>query len=218
VPDKTASWAEHSDVIPMFPTLVWKMELKPELRERINARVLQLVTRLRKDGPPLTAGHGWQSVQNLHTRDELQELVSCVNLAAAGIIRFLRVGEQALEITACWVTILAPGADHRAHCHPNNYLSGVYYLRTRPGADSINFHDPRAQADILRPPVRELTGQNTDQVVIRVRPGTLLLFPSYLRHSVDANSSAAERMSISFNIMFSAFTERLTRPLWSPEG
>jgi uncharacterized protein (TIGR02466 family) len=215
--DKTASWAEQSDVIPMFPTLVWKIELKPELRERIDARALQLIARLRKGAPPLTAGRGWQSVQDLHTHEELEELVSCVNRAAAGIIRFLRIGEQALEITACWATILAPGGEHRAHCHPNNYLSGVYYLRTRSGADTINFHDPRSQTEIIRPPVSELTGENTDQVVVQVRAGTLLLFPSFLRHSVAGNSSAAERMSISFNIMFSAFTERLTRPLWSPD-
>jgi uncharacterized protein (TIGR02466 family) len=93
-------------------------------------------------------------------------------------------------------------------------LSGVYYVRTRPGADSINFHDPRSQTGIIRPPVAELTAENTDQVVVRVKDGTLLIFPSYLQHSVDANASGEERISISFNIMFSAFTEKLSRPLW----
>ena len=44
--------------------------------------------------------------------------------------------------------------------------------------------------------------------------GTLLVFPSYLAHSVDANLSEEERISISFNIMFSAFTENLSKPLW----
>ena len=28
----------------------------------------------------------------------------------------------------------------------NNFLSGVYYVQTWPGADTINFHDPRPQA------------------------------------------------------------------------
>ena len=48
-------------------------------------------------------------------------------------------------------------------------------------------------------------------------PGTLLMFPSYLEHSVDANTSDAERVSVSFNVMFSSFTERLSKPLWSPD-
>ena len=59
-----------------------------------------------------------------------------------------------------------------------------------------------------------LTNENTDQVVVRVKNGTLLMFPSYLEHSVDANMSAEERISISFNIMFSSFTENLSKPLW----
>jgi uncharacterized protein (TIGR02466 family) len=217
MPDKTAPAEEHSDVIPMFSTLVWKVQLQAGLRDAIDSSVLPFITRLRTGSPPLAAGRGWQSVQDLHTAEEFNDLVSCVNRAAAAVLRFLRVGCTAFEITACWATILAQGAEHRIHSHPNNYLSGVYYLRTRPGADTINFHDPRSQARIIRPPVTELTAENTDQVVVRVQDGTLLLFPSYLRHSVDSNSSGEERISVSFNIMFSQFTETLTRPLWSPD-
>ncbi len=32
-------WLQASDVIPMFPTLVWKILLKPELRDAIDAKV-----------------------------------------------------------------------------------------------------------------------------------------------------------------------------------
>lgn len=217
MPDRIAPAAEHSEVIPMFPTLVWKVQLQRGVRDAIDSSVSPFITRLRMASPPLAAGRGWQSVQDLHTAKEFNDLVSCVNRAAAAVLRFLRIGHTAFEITACWATILAPGAEHRIHSHPNNYLSGVYYLRTRPGSDTINFHDPRSQAGIIRPPVTELTGENTDQVVVRVRDGTLLLFPSYLKHSVDSNSSGEERISISFNIIFSQFTETLTRPLWSPD-
>jgi ectoine hydroxylase-related dioxygenase (phytanoyl-CoA dioxygenase family) len=49
---------------------------------------------------------------------------------------------------------------------------------------------------------------------MRVRNGTLLIFPAYLQHSVDANASEEERISISFNIMFSDFTENISKPLW----
>ncbi len=83
-----------------------------------------------------------------------------------------------------------------------------------PSEQLLNFHDPRIQAAIIRPPVTELTAQNTDQVVVKVRNGTLLVFPSYLQHSVDPNSSDEERISISFNVMFSSFTENISKPLW----
>lgn len=205
---------QASDVIPMFPTLVWKIQLEEQLRNTISTRALPALSLMR--GQTLRPGQAWQSVQTLHTLTELQDLVAPVRDAVASILKFLRLGYDAFEITACWATVLAPGAAHKVHDHPNNFLSGVYYVGTHAGADTINFHDPRSQAGVIRPPVVELTAENTEQVVVRVTDGTLLLFPAYLRHSVDANTSQEERISISFNIMFSAFTENLTKPLWSP--
>jgi uncharacterized protein (TIGR02466 family) len=216
--EKKVRWVDASDVVPMFPTLVWKIQLEEGLRNTISARALPALSLMRSQEPPLRPGQGWQSVQTLHTREEFQDLVSPVRHAVAGILKFLRIGYDAFDITACWATVLAPGAEHRVHDHPNNFLSGVYYLRTHAGADTINFHDPRSQAGIIRPPVTELTSENTDLVVVRVTDGTLLLFPAYLRHSVGANASREDRISISFNIMFSAFTENLAKPLWSPRS
>jgi uncharacterized protein (TIGR02466 family) len=207
-------WIEASDVIPMFPTLVWKILLKTELRRTIEASVLPMLETMRRDLNKLQAGDGWQSVQTLHQREELHDLVVCVRSATRSVLRFLRIGYQAVEMTGCWATVLARGAMHKAHSHPNNFLSGVYYVRTHPGSDSINFHDPRNQAAVIRPPVVELTAENTDQVVVKVANGTLLMFPSYLEHSVDASMSDDERISISFNVMFSSFTENLSKPLW----
>ncbi|MGH7949292.1 MAG: 2OG-Fe(II) oxygenase family protein [Candidatus Binataceae bacterium] len=198
----------------MFPTLVWKISVAPELRTTIDAKITASLGRLRRDWPSLEPGQGWQSEQTLHEREEFQELVSCVSDATKSILRFLRIGEEAFEITGCWATVLAKGAMHKSHSHPNNFLSGVYYVRTHPGADTINFHDPRSQTRVIRPPVIELTAENTDQVVVSVANGTLLMFPSYLEHSVDTNMSEEERISISFNVMFSSFTETLGKPQW----
>ncbi|HXM83008.1 MAG TPA: 2OG-Fe(II) oxygenase family protein [Burkholderiales bacterium] len=207
-------WLEASDVVPMFPTLVWKVRLKAELREAIDAKILAALEAMRRDLPELAPGRGWQSAQTLHQREEFRDLISCVNKAAKSVLRFLRIGYDAIEVTGCWATVLAQGAAHKVHSHPNNYLSGVYYVRTRPNADSINFHDPRTQAHVIRPPVTALTAENTDQVVVKVTNGTLLMFPSYLEHSVDANAAEEERISISFNVMFSSFAEHLSKPLW----
>ena len=207
-------WIEVSDVIPMFPTLVWKIQLRAKLHEAMDAKILAVLARMRRDAPQLASGQGWQSEQTLHELEEFLDLISCVDKAAKSVLRFLRIGYNAVEITGCWATVLGKGAVHRAHSHPNNFLSGVYYVRTHPGADTISFHDPRNQTGIIRPPVVELTDENTDLVVLSVKNGTLLIFPSYLQHSVDTNMSEEERISISFNIMFSSFTENLSKPLW----
>jgi len=210
-------WIQSSDVVSLFPTLVWKIELRAEVHEPIDESALGLLHSLRQGQPGLKSGEAWQSGHALHRREELHALCDYVSRAAASVLQFLKIGEPAIEITGCWANLYAPGAAHRAHSHPNNFLSAVYYVRTWPGADSINFHDPRSQTSVIRPPVTELTAANTDQVVVRVKDGTLLVFPSYLYHSVDANASGESRVSLSFNLMFAAFTAALSKPLWGDE-
>jgi uncharacterized protein (TIGR02466 family) len=207
-------WIADSDVLSLFPTLVWQFELTHETRDDVNWNILKALDSLRPVPATMKPGRGWQSGQALHELEAFQGLVSHIHDAVGSILEFLRAGYDKFEITGCWANISPPGASHKAHNHPNNFLSGVYYVQTGPGADSINFHDPRVQTSIIRPPVTELTAANTDQVVVRVRDGTLLLFPAYLEHSVDANESGRERISVSFNVMFSSFAQNLGRPLW----
>ncbi|MNN88795.1 hypothetical protein D3C81_2065250 [compost metagenome] len=58
---------------------------------------------------------------------------------------------------------------------------------------------------------------NTDQVVITVRDGTLLIFPAWLPHSVSANTSDRLRVSVSFNVMFVAYDATMSLPLWGED-
>lgn len=201
----------------MFPTFVWKLRLRREVYEPANAAVFDLIARLRGAGTELAPGTAWQSAHDLQELPELRELVACFADAVRSVLRFLRVGYDNFAITGCWANLYAPGAAHRMHTHPNNFLSGVYYVRTAEGANTINFHDPRAQTAIIRPPVTALTSENADQVVMPVEPGVLLLFPAYLPHSVDESRAAEARVSLSFNVMFRRFAEELAKPLWGEE-
>lgn len=207
-------WMEDSDVLSIFPTHVWKIQLTSGYRQRISSGILQVINELNPDLGGIPPGGSWQSAQDLHNREQLADLVACIHRTAQTVLRFLRVGTNAIEITACWANVNASSTSHAIHSHPNNFLSGIYYVHTHPGADSVNFHDPRPQTGIIRPPVTELTSQNTDQVVVTVSDGTLLMFPSWLAHSVAPNESDKLRISTSFNMMFSLYAEQLSKPLW----
>ena len=106
-------WIETSDVIPMFPTLVWKRQIEAGLRDALAARILAALTDMRGGLPPLEPGREWQSAEALHRREDFRELVSCVHRGITSILRFLRIGTDAFEITACWATVLARGAAHK---------------------------------------------------------------------------------------------------------
>ncbi len=208
------NWIEDSDTLSIFPTPVWKIQSTPEFYEKANTKILKALTELNPDLADIPPGGSWQSNQQLHKCEELLDLVSGILTTAKTVLRFLKVSYDAVEITGCWANVNSTGASHAIHSHPNNFLSGVYYVQIQPGADTVNFHDPRPQTSIIRPPVTELTAQNTDQVVVQVSKGTLLMFPAYLWHSVARNESDELRISISFNLMFSFFAENLSKPLW----
>jgi uncharacterized protein (TIGR02466 family) len=210
-------WIEAPEVVRLFPTFVWKSRLRPEVRRPINAAILNRLDEMRLGLPSLARGEAWQSGHGLHKQEELRGLVSCIDAAVDTALAFLRVGHPQVSITGCWANVDAPGAAHTMHAHPNNFLSGVYYVQAQEGADTINFHDPRAQTAIIRPAVAELTAYNTDQVVISISPGTLIVFPAWLPHSVDANHSELMRISISFNVMFAAFAQTMGQPLWGEQ-
>lgn len=199
------------DVLRMFPAFVWSAELAPACGPIIDA----IVSALGGVGAPLRhlePGQSWQSDHGLHELDPFREVVDCINEAAGNVLDYLKVGHEGFRMTRCWANVSAPGVAHREQSHPNNYLSGVYYVWKQPGADTINFHDPRSQTTIIRPAVRALTTENADQVVIEVKDRTLLIFPAWLRHSVDPNRSGRTRISLGFHIMFTAYTEGMCRP------
>ena len=195
---------------------MWKIQLPADVVATQFPLIINVLKKLNPDLDKIAEAASWQSHQLLHEETELDQVMVCISSAAHKVLQFLNIGAADIEVTGCWANVCGVGASHRMHSHPNNYLSGVYYVQAPPGANTINFHDPRPQASIIRPPVTQLTGQNTDQVVVEVTEGTLLIFPSYMPHSVDSNDSSELRISISFNLMFSEFAEKLSKPLWGP--
>ena len=208
----TQRWMDKSDILALFPTLVWKFHLTRQARDECNEEILATLVKLRPTSED--SSRAWQSAHNLHTVKALGGLVSCIEDSTHSILKFLKISHQEFQITGCWANVNPRGAIHGMHSHPNSFLSGVYYVQAPSGADTINFHDPRIQAGIIRPPVTELTSANTDQMVVNVQSGTLLFFPSYLQHSVAPNDSHHSRISLSFNIMFSSYAESIGKPMW----
>ena len=205
--------AEHS-TIPLFPTLVWASQLRPEVAARVNAVLLRKLEEARGRRPDLSTQGKWQTDQRLHTVPELAELVETITGVARHILDREQIRYAGIEITGCWANVGFPGSRHGTHAHPNNYLSGVYYVKAPPGGNTINFLDPRPQAAGMVPPSAQMTPLTAQRLTIDVRPGTLLLFPAWLSHSVDINRGREERISVAFNLMFTRFAEDMSPPLW----
>ena len=200
--------------VPLFPTMVWTHDLKPEDYEPMNKRLLAEIDAMLSPRPPLQMGQTWQTDQRLHDLETFAPLVAFIETATNGVLDYLEVDHEGFEITGCWANVNPPGAPHSPHTHPNNYLSGVYYVQTAAGADSISFYDPRPMTNVISPNFKKPNGHNLTRLEVRVPPGRLVIFPAWFQHGVGANMSNQERVSISFDIMLNAFTEKYSKPKW----
>lgn len=206
---------EQAIAQPLFPTHLWIHKLKSETSERMNQSILQTLGRIL---PAAESGSGTrtrQSSQDLHLIPEFAELVEVIRFATRGVLDAMQTKYEDFEITGCWANIGAPGSQHSLHSHANNFLSGVYYVKTSPGSDTISFRDPRDQRSIIQPKYQETNQFNIAVQNVAAEPGSLIIFPSWLKHSVPLNRSNEERVSISFNAMFSNFAATISPPRWS---
>jgi uncharacterized protein (TIGR02466 family) len=205
---------EKQEVQELFPTTIWIVDLKAAEAVPFNARLKAEIETIISPRPKVPAGSNWQTPQDLHTRPAFADFVKLVETAARGVARFLQVDQHPMTITGCWANINPPGAYHPTHNHPNNYLSGVYYVAVPESGSRIMFQDPRPSMIMPRP--RQFTRLTANAADAQSKPGRLLIFPAWLRHSVPANDGQTDRISISFNLMFKQFAETLAAPMWDP--
>jgi uncharacterized protein (TIGR02466 family) len=199
--------------VTLFPTHVWRTQLEPSCYEPLNRKLRAKLGELTATGAD-ERRMVQQTEQRLHLLPEFREFVQIVNGCADSVLEFLKVRHQGFQITGCWANVSRPGAGHEWHSHPNNLLSGVYYLRAPKGGNAITFYDPRPQAAVIAPPLHEISRESAGKIDFPVSDGDLILFPSWLYHSVPRNGSAEFRVSIAFNIMLAHFAEAISPPLW----
>ena len=101
-----------------------------------------------------------------------------------------------LQISNSWSNILNKGEVIHTHSHANSYISGVFYLDK---CSPLTFFNPNTFGDHGWVPEFNIP-ETPDQVVSHPEKGLLLIFPSWLKHSVHM-SQEDNRMSIAFNIL-----------------
>ena len=99
-----------------------------------------------------------------------------------------------------WVNVMPEGGSHTSHLHRNAVISGTYYVAVPEGAGPIVFEDPRLAMLMAAPPRKaSAPRQFSSHVSEQPKPGTLLLWESWLRHEVPLNRAEGNRISASFN-------------------
>ena len=104
-----------------------------------------------------------------------------------------------------WMNVLPEGGAHTSHIHTNSVISGTYYVAVPQGAGPVVFEDPRHALMMASPPRKPNAPRELRSHVSETpKPGTVLLWESYLRHEVPQNRADGLRISVSFNYVIGA--------------
>jgi uncharacterized protein (TIGR02466 family) len=196
-----------------FPTLIFSLDVPGS--ETLNAHLIEAIyaererdrTGVRKSNFPELGS--WHSHVKLHKDATFAGLVQHVDAVAAMMCRTLGYHRSyRLRIGTMWSIINPPGSSNRAHIHPGCLWSGVYYVQAPRNAGRIEFIDPRTQ-NLMTPAeyIPDTKRPRSCWTKVQYKPvaGRMLIFPSWLYHSVDPNRSRAkgkdaDRIIMSFNL------------------
>ena len=200
---------------PIFPTSL--MVRHVEGMEAVNPALAELLRELEAADANRAKGTatkgGFQTADTLlstHARANDPALVALKRHIAsavqsyAGVLIAQECSRKPAQVTYeswGWGVILRSGNWQGHHVHPDAHISGVYYVSAPPSvlgeegdAGKISFYDPRPRANMA-----QLYAQIT-RYWEAPRPGDILLFPSWLEHSVAPFEGEGERICIAFNV------------------
>lgn len=177
----------------IFPTVVSTAELDLD-NQNLESYIYSLKSS-DPDGRTYSNKGGWQSHDlNLDApelRDLLNQILSVVDSAAK------ELNLENLTLTNMWANINTPFNYNQLHVHPGAILSGAYYIKKPENSGSLEFMRSDGGEHFTDP--KQHSFFTDGWAIFEAVQGTLVIFPGWLKHSVGANLSTEDRISVSFN-------------------
>ena len=156
-----------------------------------------------EDGQKKSNYGGWHSpFFDLVKDDPVRKFLFIIQEKVREVINELgwKYNSDKVKIAPMWSIINKKGSINIQHNHPNAFLSASYYVKFPKNSGNIKFFDPKEQKNIRHPKINKYTDISAAITEITPKEGDLLVFPSYLYHSVEPNLSDEDRVVISFNV------------------
>lgn len=191
----------------LFPVLVQVSDI--EGAEALNEKLCKGIHELMKTEPN-TKPDNWAcdlytTIMNGKILLDTPPFDSLIEIIRTEVREFalklkLDIDNYPLGVNECWLNVYTKGNSQDVHIHRNSIISGIYYPKAPEGCADVLFHSPWAE-QMLEPPVTETDPVNAPCYNVTPVSGRMVLFRSWLRHSVKLNTTDEERISIAFNLV-----------------
>ena len=190
--------------MPIYSVPLWQSEY-PEFEEHKEI-FLKTVKEYKEQNPsketPKSNITGYQSPDTLHHVPELRPLFEYICQMCFKACADLDFVDCDIALTTAWLNVNdSRQCMNSEHVH-GDVFSGVFYIQAPEGSGKLSIINPGInrmwQGCSLASQKNQFTGES-----IRIEPveGNIILFASYIPHSVETNNHDEERISISFNLI-----------------
>jgi len=151
-------------------------------------------------------GMSYHSGPELYKDERFAELVLLVKNTSKNILedQGFELTNYALSYTEMWIQKFAyEGGGHQdTHVHWDNHISGFYFVECSDKTSKPIFHDPRSGRMMLNLPIKDHSKlcPAMERQIFSVKPGTLLLFNSWLPHQFSVDNGIDPFRFIHFNL------------------
>ncbi len=104
-----------------------------------------------------------------------------------------------LRITTSWLNVTLHGEYHHKHHHANSAFSAVLYLNVMDG-DEIEFYNH--VPEYIKFDKKSFNIVNASSWILPVKKNELIIFPSWLMHSVPKKEHIGQRVSMAINTFY----------------
>jgi len=102
------------------------------------------------------------------------------------------------KLAHSWINLVSKDQWQDWHQHQDATISGTYYYQTSSVDGNIVFRTPNQFVELELFSIGSMVGK---QHVIQPKNGKIILFPGWLSHRVELNTTDSTRISISFNYL-----------------
>ena len=169
-----------------------------------NKFILQYCKKLKQKDKGIIKSNfgGWHSSSLQGKHSKLNNLFNQIEKTAFSFST--QLGKKTpIQLKEVWININNFKDSNQLHFHPHSFLSGVYYVNFFKNGGNIVFENPAQDVMASNWNLNDMKEFNTfNSAYYKIVPNTgdLMLFPSWLKHSVEPNMTNKDRVSISFNL------------------
>ena len=110
------------------------------------------------------------------------------------------------KLAHSWINLVSKDQWQDWHQHHDATISGTYYYQTSGSDGDIIFRTPNQFVELELFSIGSMVGK---QHAIQPKNGKIVLFPGWLSHKVDRNTTDTTRISISFNYLRDNFKTKI---------